>query len=55
MRYEKSINTLKNLIKVAIELNDKLYERIMKRQHTEQQFDKIENYISNCVFETSRK
>ena len=27
----------------------------MKRRHTEQQFDKIENYVNNRVFEASRK
>ena len=35
MRYEKSINTFENFIEAAIELNDKLYERVMKRRHTE--------------------
>ena len=31
MRYEKIINIFENLIKAAIELNDKLYEQVMKR------------------------
>ena len=35
MRYEKKINTFENFIETAIELNDKLYERVMKRQHIE--------------------
>ena len=35
MRYEKNINTFENLIEAAIELNDKLYKRIMKQQHIE--------------------
>ena len=55
MRYEKIINTFENLIKAAIELNDKLYERVMKRRHTERQLDRAENYVNNYVFETSRK
>ena len=36
MRYEKRIDTLENFIETAIELNDKLYERVMKRRHIEQ-------------------
>ena len=55
MRYEKNISTFENFIETAIELNDKLYERVMKRRHTERQLDRTENYISNRVFETSRK
>ena len=55
MRYEKRINTLENLIEAAIELNDKLYEQAMKRRHIEQQLDRAENYVNNCVFEASRK
>ena len=55
MRYEKRIDTFENFIEAAIELNNKLYERIMKRQYIEQQFDRIENYVRNCMFEASRK
>ena len=55
MRYEKNISTFENFIETAIELNDKLYERIIKRRHTERQLDRIENYVDNCVFGTSRK
>ena len=55
MRYEKRIRTFENLIEAAIELNDKLYKRIMKRRHTERQLDKTKNYVSNCMFEASRK
>ena len=55
MRYEKKINTLENLIEAAIELDDKLYKRIMKRRHTERQLGRVEGYVSNRVFETSRK
>ena len=55
MRYEKIINTFENFIETAIELNDKLYERVMKRRHTERQLDRAEDYVDNCTFETSRK
>ena len=55
MRYEKRIRTFENFIEAAIELNDKLYERVMKRQHIEQQLDKTKNYVNNCVFEALRK
>ena len=55
MRYEKSIGIFEDFIEIAIELNNKLYKRIMKRQHIEQQFDRVKDYVSNRVFETSRK
>ena len=55
MRYEKSIDTLENFIETAIELNDKLYERVIKRRHIERQLGKAENYVNNCVFKTSRQ
>ena len=55
MRYEKEINTLEDLIEAAIELDDKLYQRAMKRRHTERQLGRAKNYVSNCVFEASRK
>ena len=55
MRYKKRIRTFENLIEAAIELNDKLYERAMKRQYIKQQLGKAKNYVDNRVFEASRK
>ena len=55
MRYEKRINTFENFIEAAIELNDKLYEQIMKQRHIEQQLGRAEGYVNNRVFEASRK
>ena len=55
MRYEGRIDTFENLIEAAIGLDDKLYERAMKRRHIEQQLGRAEGYVDNCVFETSRK
>ena len=55
MRYEKTIDTFEDLIEAAIELNDKLYERAMERQHTERQLGRVGDYVNNCVFEASRK
>ena len=55
MRYKKRIRTFEDFIKTTIELNDKLYERVMKRRHTERQLDRVEDYVSNCVFKASRK
>ena len=55
MRYEEEINTFKNLIEAAIELDDKLYERAMKRRHIERQLGRAEGYVSNRVFGASRK
>ena len=55
MRYEKNISTFENFIETAIELDNKLYERVMKQRHTKRQLDRVGNYINNCVFEASRK
>ena len=55
MRYEKRIDTLENLIEAAIGLDDKLYERAIKRRHTGQQLGRAKGYVGNRVFETSRK
>ena len=55
MNYEKNIDTFENLIEAAIKLNDKLYERVIKRQHIKRQLDRAKGYVSNCVFEASRK
>ena len=51
MRYEKRIRTFENFIKTAIKLNDKLYERVIKRRHTERQLGRVKNYVNNCVSE----
>ena len=55
MRYEKNINTFEDLIEAAIELDDKLYERVIERRHIKRQLDRAEDYVNNRVFEASRK
>ena len=55
MRYKERIRTFENFIEAAIGLNDKLYERAMKRRHIEQQLGRTKNYVNNCVFKASRK
>ena len=47
MRYEKSIDSIKNLIETFIELNDKLYKQTINQKHIEQNIDRTENYVNN--------
>ena len=55
MRYEGEINTLEDFIEAAIELDDKLYERVIERRHIERQLGRAGDYVSNRVFGASRK
>ena len=51
MRDERKINDLKILMKTAIDLDDRLYERIMKRKYSKRHSKKAENYINNRIYE----
>lgn len=47
MRYEKKIITFNEFIETFIELNDKLYKRVMNRKHIDQNVEQTENYINH--------
>ena len=47
MRDERKINNLKILMKTAIDFDDQLYKRIMKRKYSKRHLKKAENYINN--------
>ena len=47
MRDKRKINDLKILIRITIDFNDRLYERIMKRKYSKQYLKKIVNYINH--------
>ena len=58
MRDERRVKDFKTLIEMAIDLNDKLYERIIEKQYLKQHFGRknyqIEQRKRNVRFETSR-
>ena len=48
---ERKIDDLKILMKTTIDFDDRLCERTMKRKYSKRHLKKIENYISNRVYE----
>ena len=50
MRNKRKINDLKILMKTAIDLDDRLYEQIMKRKYSKRHSKKIKNYINNQIY-----
>ena len=58
MRDERFIENLKTLIEIVIDLNDKLYERAIKRRYLKQQTERkkyqIQQRERQIKFETSR-
>ena len=54
MRDERAYETLDELIEIFIDLDDKLYERVMKKKYDEESREKIEIYssrLSSSYFE----
>ena len=51
MRYNNNIENIKNFIKISIEFNDKIYEKIMKKQYNSREklniYVEILNYHNN--------
>ena len=56
MRYDDEISNINQSIKASIELNDKLYERFLKRRNLDhhKRFDIYENYEESYRIERSR-
>ena len=56
IRYDDEISNMNQLIATSIELNDKLYERFLKRRNLEshKRFDIYENYKKSYRIEKSR-
>ena len=56
MRYDDEISNMNQLIATSIELNDKLYERFLKKRNLDshEKFDIYENYKKNYRIERSR-
>ena len=58
MRDERRVEDLKTLIEMTIDLNDKLYERIIEKRYSKRHFERknyqIEQRERNVRFETSR-
>ena len=46
MRDERAYETLDELIKIFIDLDDKLYERVMKRKYDEESRERVKIYLS---------
>ena len=51
MRDERKIDDLKILMKTAIDFDDRLYERTMKRKYSKRHSERTENYINNRIYE----
>ena len=47
IRYDDNIENMKNLIKISIELDDKFYEKIMKKHYDSREKSNIYVEISN--------
>ena len=58
MRDERRVENLKTLIEMTIDLNDKLYERVIEKRYSKRHFERknhqIERRGRNVRFETSR-
>ena len=58
MRDRRFIEDLKILVEIAIDLNDKLYERAMKRRYSKRHLEREGNYVDHRIYnhriETSR-
>ena len=58
MRDERFIESFEIMIEIIIDLNDKLYERALKKRYHNQRQKRDENYVSHQTyekkFETSR-
>ena len=50
IRDERKINNLKVLMKITIDFDDWLYEKIIKRKYLKRNFKKIENYINSQIY-----
>ena len=46
MRNEHFVKNFKIMIEMTIDLNDKLYERIMKKRSSKRHFERRKNYIN---------
>ena len=58
MRNERLVENFKIMIEMTIDLNDKLYERVMKKRYSKRHFERKKNYVNHRAykirFETSR-
>ena len=50
MRDKCKINNLKILIKITINFDIRLYERIIKRKYSKRHLKKVEKYINNRIY-----